>query len=108
MIPCRCECGWRVYTQVAVEITCPRCAQLIRCDGTQPMPPEPKQLRKRKSGWVRWVQMLRTPDDTGVGDTVQRIAAKFGGERFKSWAKRIGLPCGCTERQAEWNRMFPY
>jgi hypothetical protein len=58
--------------------------------------------------WVRLIRMLQQPGDVGIGDTVQRIAAKFGGERFKTWAKRIGLPCGCTERQAEWNKLYPY
>lgn len=58
--------------------------------------------------WVRLVRMLRKPEDKGVGDTVQRIAAKFGGERFKAWAERIGIPCGCVARQEEWNRVWPY
>lgn len=62
----------------------------------------------KRSYWVKLVAILRTDADAGVGDTVQRIAAKFGGERFKTFAQKIGIPCGCTERQAEWNERYPY
>lgn len=58
--------------------------------------------------WAKWVARFRKPGEVGVGDTVQRIAARFGGEKFKRLSKRIGLPCGCTERQADWNRLYPY
>jgi len=58
--------------------------------------------------WVGFVRFLRTPEDIGIGDTVQRIAAKFGGERFKSFMEKIGAPCGCTDRQQEWNDAYPY
>ncbi len=52
--------------------------------------------------------MLRNNADKGVGDTAQRIAAKLGGERYKRLTKRLGMPCGCSERQDEWNRLYPY
>lgn len=58
--------------------------------------------------WTKLIKWLRKPEDKGIGDTAKRIAAKFGGERFKAFAKRIGMPCGCTERQEEWNRIWPY
>ena len=58
--------------------------------------------------WVELVRLLRHPQDKGVGDTVARIAARFGGERFKAWSKKIGIPCGCTERQEAWNERWPY
>lgn len=58
--------------------------------------------------WVLLVSYLRTPKDTGVGDTVQRYAAMLGGEQFKVWAKKLGMPCGCTTRQKEWNLRYPY
>lgn len=63
-------------------------------------PPEP--------GWVRFIALFKIPEDAGVGDTVARYAAMLGGEKFKAWSKNIGLPCGCTQRQAEWNRLYPY
>ena len=58
--------------------------------------------------WAKLVKRLRHDGERGVGDTVQRIAAKFGGEKFKLWAGSMGIPCGCTERQAKWNRLYPY
>ena len=67
-----------------------------------------REIAAKQSAWVRWVKLLRKPEDAGVGDTVARIAAKFGGERFKAFSKRIGIPCGCTERQESWNRQWPY
>lgn len=58
--------------------------------------------------WVGLVSYFKAPEDAGVGDTVQRYAAMLGGELFKQWSKRLGLPCGCTQRQAEWNVRWPY
>jgi hypothetical protein len=66
--------------------------------------PKPPQT----PSWVGIVSYFRSSEDTGVGDTVQRYAAMLGGELFKAWAKRIGLPCQCTQRQAEWNQRWPY
>ena len=86
------KCGWQIFAEELVS--CPRCSGAIK---------QPEQ-----SAWVRWIKLLRKPEDRGVGDTVARIAAKFGGERFKEFSKRIGIPCGCTERQAAWNEQFPY
>lgn len=57
--------------------------------------------------WVRLIQLLSKPEDIGLGATVKRIADKFGGERFKQFATKIGIPCGCTEREEEWNLLYP-
>lgn len=58
--------------------------------------------------WLKYMRWFRTAGDRGVGDTVQRLAAKVGGERFKKFAKKAGIPCGCASRQARWNKLFPY
>lgn len=95
-----CKCGWRIFSEF--EIKCPKCGKIGEvAEGTKFKP-------KTSTAWVRWVKLLRKPEDAGVGDTVARIAAKFGGERFKTFSKRIGIPCGCTERQAAWNEQWPY
>lgn len=105
---CNCVCGWPVFTKYAKTYICPKCGGSIECDGiTLPQSLAPAEEVK-SSTWVRLVKLLRKPEDQGVGDTVQRIAAKFGGERFKAFSKRIGIPCGCTDRQAAWNQQWPY
>lgn len=58
--------------------------------------------------WVWSLKWMRSKSDKGVGDTAQRLATKMGGEQFKRFTNKIGLPCGCTERQAEWNRLYAY
>ena len=57
--------------------------------------------------WVKIIKKLSKPEDIGLGATVKRIASKVGGERFKLLASKIGIPCGCTEREDEWNRKYP-
>lgn len=68
----------------------------------------PESIWPDNPRWVRLVRMLRKPEDSGVGDTVARIAARFGGERFKQWSAKLRIPCGCTDRQAAWNERWPY
>lgn len=58
--------------------------------------------------WVKLIKQHRQDGDKGAGDTAQRLFAKFGGELFKTFAKSIGMPCGCTERQKAWNERWPY
>ena len=99
-----CKCGWPVYGENVVRFKCPQCKHVVELISDAPQEPFSGELPR----WVRFVKRLRKSTDTGVGDTVQRIAAKFGGERFKKFAQRIGLPCGCTKRQSEWNRLYPY
>lgn len=71
-----------------------------------------KTVARKPSGewpdWAKGVALLATPEDIGVGDTVERWARKFGGIQFKAMSKAIGMPCRCDERRAEWNRRYPY
>ena len=97
MITCS-NCG-KEYAHGVLPLHC-------RCGGVTGYVDPPRA--PQSTAWVRWVKLLRKPEDSGVGDTVARIAAKFGGERFKAFSKRIGIPCGCTERQAAWNEAWPY
>ena len=99
-----CDCGWRFLSNVSFTMQCPQCKQIVHFDADSQQEPTIAPTPR----WVRLVKRLRKSEDTGVGDTVQRIAATFGGERFKRFAERIGLPCGCTKRQSEWNRLYPY
>ena len=90
---------------------CERCGREFRPTNSLPVRCTCPVVAVPVSAWPRWaltLKRLRTANDTGVGDTAQRIAAKFGGERYKRLTKRLGMPCGCSERQAEWNRLYPY
>lgn len=94
-----CECGARLNNPT-YPVRC-YCGKVYRSRTASPS-------CDRLPLWVRAIRRLRTPEDRGVGDTVARIAAKFGGERFKRFSQRIGIPCGCTRKQAEWNERWPY
>lgn len=62
-----------------------------------------------KTHWlVRRIETFRKPGDIGLGDTVARIFAKFGGDQFKWVFKTLGINCGCEDRQAALNSWFPY
>lgn len=71
----------------------------------------PAYPRQRVGPWPRWVRHLarfRKPTDRGFGDTLERIAGKFGRE-WKQIHKRIfGRACGCETRRDELNRTYPY
>lgn len=85
-----CSCGWRFFGDI--KTVCPRCRAVT-----------PITLPK----WVRLFRILSIDADIGLGATAKRVAAKFGGERYKAWATRIGIPCGCADREQEWNRLYP-
>jgi len=50
----------------------------------------------------------RIPTDKGVGDTLERRYARFGGRLYKWVWKLIGKPCSCENEQAWLNARFPY
>lgn len=103
-----------------ISYTCPNCGRTVRvpdnglpmrCTCTSPQIAQANDDSARDGAepyWVRVVRRMRKPGDHGVGDTVQRIAARIGGEQFKRWTARLGIPCGCTQRQEEWNARWPY
>lgn len=59
--------------------------------------------------WARTMSSLRTPEDKGVGDTVERIIGKDNAEGFKAFYQRtFQRQCGCDGRKQEWNQLYPY
>lgn len=59
--------------------------------------------------FARGFKLLRTPADTGIGDTIARLVGPIGGDAYKQWFKdTFGKSCGCTERQQDLNERFPY
>lgn len=58
---------------------------------------------------ARSLKLLRTEADTGVGDTLARVIGPVGGTAYKQWFRAtFGRACGCVERQANLNQLFPY
>jgi hypothetical protein len=57
--------------------------------------------------WARCVKVLRKPVDSGVGDSVRRLLGAHG-ETFKKMLKSLGVECGCSSREREWNCKYPY
>jgi hypothetical protein len=85
---------------------CPKCGKKIVM--TLENPKSCTCTPTKRPVWVRLVSVCKSSEDIGVGDTIKRIAAEIGGERFKVWAKQCGIPCGCTERQEILNEKYPY
>lgn len=92
----RCTCGIRTWHTGNATI-CTSCGSVFE-----------RSNSNTETAWVRLVSYFKAPEDAGVGDTVARYAAMLGGEAFKAWSKKLGMPCGCTQRQAEWNARYPY
>lgn len=67
-----------------------------------------KEKQERDSRLLKWVAAFRTPEDRGIGDTVERLLAKAGGRAIKKWLERVGVSCGCRDRQAWLNEKYPY
>lgn len=77
------------------------------------MPPRNKTSRGPApiESWPKWalaISRVRVPSDTGVGDTFERFANKFGGARIKKLSKKLGMPCGCSARKKDWNTTYSY
>lgn len=105
---CNCpSCKWPMYTRHAIKTKCPMCNAVVECDGESVPTDEPLDERLWP-GWCNLIKRFRKPTDAGIGDTVKRIADRAGGEAFKKISAAIGIPCGCTERQARWNKRYPY
>ena len=66
------------------------------------------ERKSQDSRLISWVTMFRAPEDTGVGDTVERLLSKAGGRAIKRMLERVGVNCGCTNRQRWLNRNYPY
>lgn len=62
--------------------------------------------------WPDWALALadyRLPDDSGVGDTVEKTIGLFGSDTFKFWFHQtFGHNRHCPKCPAKWNRLYPY
>jgi len=71
-------------------------------EAREPKKPKPRPLL------IRGISRQRIDSDTGVGDTVERLLAKMGGDQFKWVMARLGVNCGCEDRKQYLNRVYPY
>lgn len=45
----------------------------------------------------------------GLGDTVEKISKKVGADKVATaYEQATGKSCGCAERRAKLNKLFPY
>ena len=59
--------------------------------------------------FARSIATLRTTDDKGLGDTVARCLTIIGAKSLAHVYHLItGKSCGCVDRQAKLNEMYPY
>lgn len=104
-----CQCSNKLHFENVSQIRCGMCKQTITFDGIVQLTPPTQPLSYDEwPAWAKAISLYRKPEDIGVGDTAQRIAARLGGEEFKWLSLKLGIPCGCTERQIEWNEKYPY
>lgn len=75
----------------------------------QPEQPQQQATPLPELHWlVKRIAALRTKEDRGLGDTVARIFARFGGDHFKWTFEKLGINCGCDNRQAFLNELHSY
>jgi uncharacterized Zn finger protein (UPF0148 family) len=115
MTPCP-NCQWPHHSAKPIAIPCAKCGTLVVIGE---VPPEQqhaaaersqqrREKQQRDSRLIGWVKLFRTPDDRGLGDTVERLLARAGARKIKSWLERVGIDCGCTGRQKWLNEQHPY
>ena len=69
------------------------------------------RYRTNSHAWPMWAKMakfLARPGDKGIGDVIARTIGHENSAAFKVWFKAtFNKDCGCSGRQAEWNRLYP-
>jgi hypothetical protein len=59
--------------------------------------------------WAKAIKAVRSEQDSGVGDTVERIIGKENSDAYKKWHKSLfGKPCNCSKRKENWNNVYSY
>ncbi len=68
--------------------------------------PIPREQWPRAARLIAW---RKRDGETGVGDTLARILGNVGADGLAHWYEKItGHDCGCANRQAKLNAIFPY
>jgi hypothetical protein len=59
--------------------------------------------------WAKMIRLVRTGEDSGVGDTVRRTIGDANSKAFQIWYQTtFGKSCGCARRHGEWNQQYRY
>lgn len=89
---------------IAKPVRCPECGGTVTCEATAA-----RTTRETRPHWAKLVERwFRKPDDIGVGDSFERMSEALGADRVAKFVKRWGIDCGCANRKAKWNRLYPY
>jgi hypothetical protein len=68
----------------------------------QPIP------RAKWPAHIKALALLARPEDRGIGDVIARTVGPIGGDLYKEWHQKIfGKPCGCSDRQDNYNQLYP-
>lgn len=78
-------------------------------DGSRFGPSKPAAPRERWPFVIRILAARKIDGEKGVGDTAKRLLHKMGADGL-AWLyeKATGRPCGCSDRQAKLNQLYPY
>jgi len=90
--------------------------------GTLPDPPRPEpaavSVAIPRDQWqlrIKAIAMFRREGDKGVGDTIANNLNRFrmfkgmgASDAFKLVMKKVGINCGCEDRQRALNARYPY
>lgn len=70
---------------------------------------ETRETRQQKAAtWLAWLAIFRKDTDRGVGDVIERVASVVGGRLLKRILASLGITCGCSDRQAKLNQLYPF
>jgi len=122
-----CDCGLRIASSVDIRLVCPQCGGVIHIENgvclvegtgkTHELSERQLELKQRIDQAVArdkrlraWIAFFRTPDETGLGDTIKRLTAKAGQRAIKADLERLSKACGCKPEDAtkKLNEQYPY
>ena len=77
-----------------------------------PPPPAVAPVAVPREKWpfaVRVLARKAKPGEVGIGDTLHRLIGHLGGDAMAhAFTRLTGRDCGCSDRAAKLNRLYPY
>lgn len=87
-----------------VDVTAEAAAVERAAAAVTPLDPVPPD---QWPAWANAVAKLKVDGDAGVGSTIQRLLGTAG-VMIKALLAGFGIPCGCDQRRAAWDTIYPY